>query len=93
MFLNLDLLEIKNLFFFELDFTRYSCLKLAITAYNDGYSATIILNVVNDISVSYFLKFKIQFTDIFIINSIFLSNLLSYLELKSFEDILKLDKI
>ena len=59
----------KKMYFNNLDFTKYPCLKLAVHAHHTGHAATIVLNAANEIAVSYFLKNKIDFHDIFYLNS------------------------
>ena len=61
---SLDLLSIANLEFEAPDFERFPCLQLAYDALNAGGTAPTILNAVNEVAVSAFLKEHISFTDI-----------------------------
>lgn len=88
---SLDFNKINILNFFKPDFIRYPCLKLAIDAFKEGQSASIILNSANEISVSAFLNKKIKFTDIAKINFKVL-NFLSFKEPKNIKEILEIRK-
>ncbi len=61
---SLDLLSIAKLEFEAPDFKRFPCLQLAYDALNAGGTAPTILNAVNEVAVSAFLKEHITFTDI-----------------------------
>jgi 1-deoxy-D-xylulose-5-phosphate reductoisomerase len=61
---SLDLLNIAKLEFEAPDFKRFPCLQLAYDALNTGGTAATILNAVNEVAVSAFLKEHISFTDI-----------------------------
>lgn len=61
---SLDLLSIAKLEFEAPDFKRFPCLQLAYDALNTGGTAATILNAVNEVAVSAFLKEHISFTDI-----------------------------
>jgi 1-deoxy-D-xylulose-5-phosphate reductoisomerase len=63
-FVNTKLPAIKNLTFFEPDFNKFECLKLAFDALKAGGTAPCILNAANEIAVDKFLKKKIKFTQI-----------------------------
>lgn len=88
---HLDFTNLKKLTFFEPDFKRYPCLKLAIDAYKSGQVSTIALNAANEIAVSAFLNKKIFFTDIAKINTLVLNNC-NYKEPKNIESIILIDK-
>lgn len=60
----LDFTKIASLTFYQPDFDRYPCLKLAIDASNQGQAATTALNAANEIAVAAFLENKIGFMDI-----------------------------
>ncbi|QCI20381.1 1-deoxy-D-xylulose-5-phosphate reductoisomerase [Buchnera aphidicola (Brachycaudus cardui)] len=88
----LNFSQINNLSFFEPDFIKFPCLKLAIDAFSQGQAAMTVLNAANEIAVSAFLESKISFTKIFEINiEILLSSCFS--EPKSIEDIIDIDRI
>jgi 1-deoxy-D-xylulose-5-phosphate reductoisomerase len=55
---------INNLTFFEPDFDKFECLKLAYLALQTGGTAPCILNAANEIAVDKFLKGFIRFSDI-----------------------------
>jgi 1-deoxy-D-xylulose-5-phosphate reductoisomerase len=55
---------IKNLTFFEPDFDKFECLKLAFEVLQSGGTAPCILNAANEIAVDKFLKKEIKFTAI-----------------------------
>ena len=59
-----NLKKVGNLSFFEPDFDKFVCLKMAYEAINTGGSAPCILNAANEIAVEKFLKGKIKFTQI-----------------------------
>ena len=61
---SLDLLSIAKLEFEAPDFKRFPCLQLAYDALNTGGTAATILNAVNEVAVSAFLKAHISFTEI-----------------------------
>jgi len=60
----LNLAELARLDFWEPDFVRYPCLKLAIEAMRAGGSAPLVLNAANEIAVSAFLNGQIGFGQI-----------------------------
>ncbi|MEM9879274.1 MAG: 1-deoxy-D-xylulose-5-phosphate reductoisomerase [Pseudomonadota bacterium] len=60
----LDLVEIGTLEFFEPDYDRFECLKLARQALVQGGGAPAILNAANEVAVEAFLDEKIKFLDI-----------------------------
>lgn len=60
----LDFTKLAALTFFEPDFERYPCLKLAIEASKAGQVATTTLNAANEIAVEAFLNHRILFTQI-----------------------------
>jgi 1-deoxy-D-xylulose-5-phosphate reductoisomerase len=59
-----DLPMINTLNFFEPDFDRFECLKLAFEAMKTGGTAPCILNAANEIAVDKFLNKKIKFAQI-----------------------------
>jgi 1-deoxy-D-xylulose-5-phosphate reductoisomerase len=61
----LRLSEVKNLSFYEPDFEKFPCLRLAYEALKLGDSACIVLNGTNEIAVKSFLEGRIKFTDIY----------------------------
>jgi 1-deoxy-D-xylulose-5-phosphate reductoisomerase len=54
--------SIKNLTFFEPDFDKFECLKLALRVLDEGGTAPCILNAANEVAVAKFLNGKIGFT-------------------------------
>ena len=61
---SLDLLSIAKLEFEAPDLARFPCLQLAYEALNTSGTAATILNAVNEVAVSAFLKAHISFTEI-----------------------------
>ncbi|MCX7876441.1 MAG: 1-deoxy-D-xylulose-5-phosphate reductoisomerase [Melioribacteraceae bacterium] len=61
---NTDLKKISNLSFFEPDFNKFVCLKIAYDVISEGGTSPCILNAANEIAVDNFLKGKIKFTQI-----------------------------
>lgn len=59
-----DLPSINNLTFFEPDFDKFECLKLAFDALKAGGTAPCILNAANEIAVNKFINNKIKFSQI-----------------------------
>ena len=55
---------INNLTFFEPDFDKFECLKLAYMALQTGGTAPSILNAANEVAVDKFLKGFIRFSEI-----------------------------
>ena len=86
----LDFTKIKALTFFEPDYQRYPCLRLAIEASESGQAATTIINAANEIAVDAFLNGRIRFTDISAINSEVLQQL-NLSEPMSVEEVLEID--
>ncbi len=60
----LDLAKLGSLTFFEPDFDRYRCLKIAIDAANAGEGACIAISACDEVLVEEFLKGKIKYNDI-----------------------------
>ncbi|MDA3940774.1 MAG: 1-deoxy-D-xylulose-5-phosphate reductoisomerase [Spirochaetia bacterium] len=88
---DLNLAE-KSLTFYEADYKRYPLLKYAYETIKYGKSYSIAYNASNEISVGYFLKNQIKFTDI----SNIVSNILEKnwsAEPESFEEIIEIDQI
>lgn len=56
--------KISNLTFFEPDFEKFECLKLAYDVIEEGGTAPCILNAANEVAVSKFLEGKIRFLQI-----------------------------
>ncbi|WKZ69894.1 MAG: 1-deoxy-D-xylulose-5-phosphate reductoisomerase [Melioribacteraceae bacterium] len=63
-FVETKLPRIRELTFFEPDFEKFECLKLAYEVMTAGGTSPCILNAANEIAVDKFLKGKIHFTDI-----------------------------
>jgi 1-deoxy-D-xylulose-5-phosphate reductoisomerase len=63
-FVETDFPKIHKLTFFEPDFVKFPCLKLAYDAIGAGGTAPCILNAANEIAVSLFLNGKIKFSRI-----------------------------
>lgn len=63
-FIKTNLPAIKNLTFFEPDFEKYECLKLAYKSLEIGGTTPCILNASNEVAVGKFLNGKIKFTQI-----------------------------
>ncbi|KAF0153075.1 MAG: 1-deoxy-D-xylulose 5-phosphate reductoisomerase [Ignavibacteria bacterium] len=59
-----DFKKIAQLTFFEPDFDKFVCLKIAYMAIKTGGTAPCILNAANETAVDYFLKGKIKFSQI-----------------------------
>jgi 1-deoxy-D-xylulose-5-phosphate reductoisomerase len=59
-----DLPDIKNLSFFEPDFDKFECLKLAFDVIKTGGTAPCILNAANEVAVEKFINKKIKFSQI-----------------------------
>lgn len=59
-----NLPSISSLTFYEPDFTKFECLKLAFDAMNAGGTAPCILNAANEVAVSKFLNKEIKFSHI-----------------------------
>ncbi len=59
-----DLPAINNLTFFEPDFDKFECLKLAFDVINAGGTAPCILNAANEVAVDMFITKKIRFSQI-----------------------------
>ncbi|QCI19805.1 MAG: 1-deoxy-D-xylulose-5-phosphate reductoisomerase [Buchnera aphidicola (Brevicoryne brassicae)] len=87
----LSFLKKNNLSFFEPDFIRFPCLKLAIDAFSQGQAAMTVLNAANEIAVSAFLDCKISFSKIFQVNN---ETLMSscFSEPNTIEDVLEIDR-
>ncbi len=60
----LDFAAMKRLDFAEPDFSRFPCLKLALSAGKEGGTAPCVLSAANEIAVYAFMDKKIKFTDI-----------------------------
>ncbi|MBI2083895.1 MAG: 1-deoxy-D-xylulose-5-phosphate reductoisomerase [Deltaproteobacteria bacterium] len=61
---SLKLTEIGTLSFYEPDFEKFRCLKLACEVAREGGSLPVVLNAANEVAVSLFLERKIGFLDI-----------------------------
>jgi len=59
-----DFTKIKQLTFFEPDFDKFTCLKIAYDVIEEGGTAPCILNAANEVAVDKFLSGKIKFTQI-----------------------------
>src|SRR3989339_442132 len=62
--INTDFKKINQLTFFEPDFNKFECLKIAYKVIEEGGTAPCILNAANEIAVEKFLSSKIKFIDI-----------------------------
>ncbi len=62
--INTDFKKIKELTFFEPDFNKFECLKLAYDAIDEGGTKPCIMNAANEIAVNNFLLGKIKFLQI-----------------------------
>ncbi|ABL01828.1 1-deoxy-D-xylulose 5-phosphate reductoisomerase [Candidatus Ruthia magnifica str. Cm (Calyptogena magnifica)] len=60
----LDLTNTPALEFYQPDFEKFTCLKLAFETLNKGGNAMITMNAANEIAVEYFLNHQINFLDI-----------------------------
>lgn len=83
--------QLNDFSFFEPDYQRFPCLKLAIDACYMGQGATTALNAANEISVDAFLHQKIKFTDIAKVNERVLMDL-AVEKATCIESILSVDK-
>jgi 1-deoxy-D-xylulose-5-phosphate reductoisomerase len=63
-FVNTDFTKINKLTFFEPDFIKFPCLKLAYEAIGTGGTAPCTLNAANEIAVGLFLKGRIKYLQI-----------------------------
>ena len=63
-FVDTDFPKLHKLTFFEPDFRKFRCLKLAFDAIAIGGTAPCILNAANEVAVEFFLNGKIKFTQI-----------------------------
>src|SRR3989339_1000441 len=61
---NTDFKRIRQLTFFEPDFNKFECLKIAYKVIEEGGTAPCILNAANEVAVEKFLSSKIKFTRI-----------------------------
>ncbi|MEW6701083.1 MAG: 1-deoxy-D-xylulose-5-phosphate reductoisomerase [Bacteroidota bacterium] len=61
---NTDFKKINELTFFEPDFDKFECLKIAYDVIEDGGTAPCILNAANEVAVDKFLSGKIKLTQI-----------------------------
>ncbi len=61
---DLDMTKMGSLDFFEPDFERFPCLKMAFEAVKIGGSAPTVMNAANEIAVEAFLKKEIKFSEI-----------------------------
>lgn len=86
----LDLFSIGRLDFYEPDFERFRCLRLAYQALATGGTAPAILNAANEVAVASFLARKLAFTDIPRLNEEVLQRLAAGPE-GSLEDVLAAD--
>lgn len=86
----LDFCKLSSLTFSEPDYDRYPCLKLAMTAFDQGQAATTALNAANEVTVEAFLNQQIRFTDIAAMNLSVLE-LMDLREPQSVEEVLAVD--
>lgn len=59
-----DFKKIKQLTFFEPDFDKFACLKIAYDVIGEGGTSSCVLNAANEVAVDKFLSGKIKFTQI-----------------------------
>lgn len=64
----LDLVSIGQLQFYEPDFEKFSCLRLAYTALRQGGTCPAVLNAANEVAVEHFLNGQLRFLDIAALN-------------------------
>ena len=62
--INTDFKKINQLTFFEPDFDKFECIKIAYKTIEEGGTAPCILNAANEVAVEKFLSGKIKFTRI-----------------------------
>lgn len=88
---SLDLAEAAQLTFFQPDFMKFPCLRLAydVLHYGDTYPA--VLNAANEIAVENFLAGRIRFTDIAALNEQVLSKHVSQ-RVAKLDDLLEADR-
>ncbi|WP_076586495.1 1-deoxy-D-xylulose-5-phosphate reductoisomerase [Vibrio ostreicida] len=92
----LDFTKVGQLTFLEPDYQRYPCLKLAIEACYQGQHATTALNAVNEMAVDAFLRRRLSFTDIAVVNEKAVEKVCSDhrdSQCDSLESILELDRM
>lgn len=65
---SLDLAKAAQLTFFQPDFEKFPCLRLAYDALRQGGTCPAVLNAANEVSVESFLAGRLRFTDIAFIN-------------------------
>jgi 1-deoxy-D-xylulose-5-phosphate reductoisomerase len=65
---SLDLASTSQLTFFEPDFEKFPCLRLAYAALQQGGTCPAVLNAANEIAVESFLAGRIRFPDIAALN-------------------------
>jgi len=87
----LDFCKLSSLTFSEPDYDRYPCLKLAMTAFDQGQAATTALNAANEVTVEAFLNQQIRFTDIAALNLSVLE-IMDLREPQSVEEVLAVDE-
>jgi len=87
---SLKLWEKRELTFFEPDFEKFRCLKLAFDVAKSGKTYAAVLNAANEIVVEAFLKDKISFLNIAEMNEAVL-NKHEAKEIKTLEDVLEAD--
>lgn len=73
-----NLSVLKNLTFFEPDFDKFECLKLAYDVMEEGGTTPCIMNASNEVAVDKFLKGKIGFTQIPVIISKSIEKITNY---------------
>jgi 1-deoxy-D-xylulose-5-phosphate reductoisomerase len=64
----LDLVSIGQLQFYEPDFEKFSCLRLAYAALRQGGTCPAVLNAANEVAVEHFLNGQLRFLDIAALN-------------------------
>ena len=87
----LDLFKLKELNFFEPNFTKFPCLKIAYKALAEGGTAPTIMNAANEVAVELFLNGKIKFIEIYEIIESTLNNIPAK-EIESIDSIIEADR-
>lgn len=64
----LNLAEVAQLQFFEPDFKKFPCLRLAYAALRQGGTCPAVLNAANEVAVEHFLNGQVRFSDIAALN-------------------------
>jgi 1-deoxy-D-xylulose-5-phosphate reductoisomerase len=87
----LDLFKLKELNFFEPNFTKFPCLKIAYKALEEGGTAPTIMYAANEVAVELFLNSKIKFIEIHKIIESTLNSIPAN-KIESIDDIIEADR-